>query len=135
MSVSLSIVQPARAGRTTVKRDVKALQLAALPGFELREQRCFRLRRHVALAERAREPDRFAELLEVARAVRAAGNVRFEACAVAAREGALEIVRHELDELAAGELFPFPQHDHRSSPRYSSRAARTFERARCKSTR
>ena len=58
----------------------------AFPAFELREQRCFRLRRHVALPEGAREPDRLPELLDVLRAVRAAGEMPVEACAVAARE-------------------------------------------------
>src|SRR4029079_14385972 len=105
------------AGRTTVTRATKALRAVALPVGELREQRLGGLGRHVALSQRAGEANRLAELLDVLRAVGAGRDVRLEARAVAARERAVEVVGHELDELPTDELPLSPQRDHRWSPR------------------
>jgi hypothetical protein len=85
------------------------------------------------VAERA---DCLADLLEVDLAAIAAGDVLLEALVLFRRERALEVVRHELHELAATELFDLCVHVHvPASCRYPSSAARTFERARWRRTR
>src|SRR3954471_9521899 len=74
--------------------------------------------------------DRAPQLLEVARAVLAAGDVRLEAAPVARGERALEAVGDELDDLLAAQ-----RPAHAGSSRYPASASRTPARARCSRTR
>src|SRR5438874_8145499 len=79
------------------------------------------------------ELDRRSHLLEVRGTAVAAGQVPLEASALLRGERVLEVVRDQLDELLATELFG--RFRHSSSERYSSSARLTLERARCRSTR
>ena len=86
--------------------------------------------------QRADEP---AHVLEVAGAAVALGEVRLEADAFGLGQRAVEVVGHELDELAAHErvadlVAASPAHQRLTSINGMS-AARTRARARCSSTR
>src|SRR5436305_5510896 len=90
--------------RSNYRLEARALQLAAFPRCELREQLVGCFRRDVLLAQRAGEADRLFELRDVFAAVSAGVDVLLEAPAVAPRERTFEVVRDELDELFASEI-------------------------------
>src|SRR5690242_7249701 len=80
------------------------------PLAKLCEERVSRCRIDVVLAKRSRECDRLLELREVLAAVRACADVSLEAGAIVARECALEVVGHELDELPTRQTLLFTPH-------------------------
>src|SRR5438270_5951830 len=88
-------------------------------------------RREVVVRQTTQCDDRLAELSEIARAGATSGQVLLETDAIRLGEGAVEILRDDLDQLLAGHL------GHLCPPRskYCSSAMRTLERARWRSTR
>src|SRR5262249_14804067 len=130
-ATSSAASRPAAARSRTTPPNSRSSGPAALPVAELREQRLGRDRAEVLDPERAGEADRLPELLEVRGAPVAAVDVTLEASAVTGRERSVQVFSDELDELAAAQCGLHVG----SSRRYSSSAARTFDRARCRSTR
>src|SRR5206468_2048876 len=93
------------------------------------------------LVDGADGPDGHAHLVQVAAAPEAVLDVLVEPADVGVREGALQVVRNQFDELLAahrgdGAHLAFIASVLNSiAPRCFSIAPRTFERARCRSTR
>src|SRR5205085_507589 len=79
--------------------------LAGLPVSEHPEQSRFGLRTDVGRGQRTGELDRLPHLPDVLAAARAPLDVVLEAVALGFGQRALEIVRHQLDELLATQLF------------------------------
>src|SRR6187551_903934 len=103
-----------------------------MPVAESAEQGCRGGGLELFRGETPGELDRRPDLLQVGSAAVAGLDVRLEAGPLHGRKGVLEVVGDELHELLATQLFD--GFGHASSARYSSSAARTFERARCRST-
>src|SRR5947207_8269986 len=80
-------------------------RLAGLPIPEDREQPRFDLRTDVGRRQAAGELDRLPHLPDVLVAAGASRDVMLEAVPLLLCEGVLEVVRHQLDELLAAELF------------------------------
>src|SRR5688572_9033796 len=105
---------------------------SAPPVAEGLEERFLRGRVELIGNEPAGERDRDPDLLEVTGAAVALRDVRLEARSVRCRQRIVEVCRDELDKLLAAQLIG--DLGHTSSMKYSSSAARTFARARCRST-
>src|SRR5207244_815393 len=122
--------------RPSGRRSLREGSVFALPVAEGVEERALRLRGQRFRRQGPGRADRRSHLVEIRSTARAVRDVTFEALAQLSRQRALEIVRHELDELLAGQLFVGVRSLHHvDSFRYSSSAARTAARARWRSTR
>src|SRR3954452_24559653 len=97
---------------------------AVVPVAEGLEQRVLRGRRERAVADVAQRPDRRAHLPDVRAAAVAFVEVGLEARPVIGTERALQVVGHELGELAA-------RHALKSPPTVRGRGARRRRSARC----
>ena len=104
-------------------------RLLSGPRAEDVEQGGLCLRREVVGRQRPGQLDRASKLVDVLGAAVAARDVLLEPPQIGGRQSTLEVLGDELDELLAAECFDV---DH---ARYSSRACRTLDRARCNSTR
>src|SRR4029079_5825450 len=82
------------------------------PAAEDPQQRVDRRRGRLLRREGVERGDRLPELRDVDGAVVAPGDVRLEARAVAPRQRVVEIVRHELDQLGAGQARTSAAPDH-----------------------
>src|SRR5690242_20190952 len=118
-------------------RTVTAGESAAPPAAERVEQRLLDLGGERFFRKLPERTNRLAELIHVGAAGVAGRKVLLEAGAIRRRQPIFQILRNQLDQLAARHFREVLVVDHVVffPPRYRSSALRTRERARCNNTR